>query len=56
MDDPAGQGLSPGEPGEPAADYLIAATADVGGLELATLDLRHVPMFAGLRRPFEVDA
>ena len=29
-------------------DYLIAATADVKGLQLATLDVRHFPMFKDL--------
>jgi predicted nucleic acid-binding protein len=33
-------------------DYLIAATADVKGLELATLNVRHFPMFADLHPPF----
>jgi hypothetical protein len=33
-------------------DYLIAATALTGGLELATLNVRHFPMFPGLTRPF----
>lgn len=33
-------------------DYLIAATADVKGLELATLNVRHFPMFPDLRPPF----
>lgn len=33
-------------------DYLIASTALTEGLELATLNLRHYPMFAGLARPF----
>src|SRR5947208_3356242 len=37
------------------ADYLIAATAEVRGLELATLNTRHFPMFKGLRAPFKVD-
>ena len=32
-------------------DYLIAATADVRGLQLATLNTRHYPMFKGLRAP-----
>jgi len=36
------------------ADYLIAATADVEGLELATLNVRHFPMFPGLKPPFAV--
>ena len=35
-------------------DYLIAATADVEGLELATLNVKHFPMFRGLRPPFRV--
>jgi predicted nucleic acid-binding protein len=33
-------------------DYLIAATALTEGLELATLNVRHYPMFPGLARPF----
>ncbi len=36
------------------ADFLVAATADVAGLELATLNVRHFPMFAGLEPPFAV--
>lgn len=35
-----------------ALDALIAATATVRGLELATLNLKHFPMFEGLRRPY----
>lgn len=35
-------------------DYLIAATADVLGLELATLNVRHFPMFDGLEPAFRV--
>lgn len=35
-------------------DYFIAATAEVGGLELATLNVRHYPMFKGLRSPFRL--
>jgi predicted nucleic acid-binding protein len=34
-------------------DYLIAATADVLGAPLATLNVKHFPMFEGLRPPFE---
>lgn len=34
------------------SDYLIAATADVLGVELATLNIKHYPMFKGLKRPF----
>jgi predicted nucleic acid-binding protein len=37
-------------------DYLIAATADVQGLELATLNVRHFPMFEGLQPPFAITA
>jgi predicted nucleic acid-binding protein len=33
-------------------DYLIAATADVKGLQLATLNVRHFPMFNELQPPF----
>jgi hypothetical protein len=33
-------------------DYLIAATALTEGLELATLNIRHFPMFPELARPF----
>jgi predicted nucleic acid-binding protein len=36
------------------ADYLIAGTAEVRGLALATLNVRHFPMFDGLTAPFEV--
>jgi len=33
-------------------DYLTAATALTEGLELATLNVRHYPMFTALKRPF----
>ncbi|MCL2468008.1 MAG: type II toxin-antitoxin system VapC family toxin [Micrococcales bacterium] len=33
-------------------DYLIAATAQTLGLELATLNVRHFPMFANMTPPF----
>lgn len=36
------------------ADYLIAATARSRGLEFATLNVKHFPMFARLRAPFRV--
>ncbi len=35
-------------------DYLIAASADVHGCELATLNVRHFPMFDELAPPFAV--
>ncbi len=35
-------------------DYLIAGTADVEGLELATLNMRHFPMFPDLQKPFDL--
>jgi predicted nucleic acid-binding protein len=36
------------------ADYLIAATADLHGLPLATLNVKHFPMFDGLCAPFQI--
>lgn len=36
------------------SDYLIAATAETHGLALATLNVRHFPMFDGLRQPFAI--
>jgi predicted nucleic acid-binding protein len=33
-------------------DYVIAATAEVHGLDLATLNTKHFPMVEGLRTPF----
>jgi predicted nucleic acid-binding protein len=36
------------------ADYVIAATAEIDGLELATCNIRHFPMFKGLRAPFRL--
>ena len=33
-------------------DALIAATAKTANLELATLNLKHFPMFKGLKRPY----
>ncbi len=35
-------------------DYLVAATAEIQGLELATLNVKHFPMFEGLRPPFRL--
>ena len=35
------------------ADLIIAATADVHHLDLATLNLKHFPMVSGLRLPYE---
>ena len=35
-----------------AIDYLIAATATVVGAELLTTNVRHFPMFSGLRPPY----
>lgn len=34
------------------ADYLIAATAELRGQRLATLNVRHFPMFPDLTPPF----
>jgi predicted nucleic acid-binding protein len=33
-------------------NYLIAATALAEGLEIATLNISHFPMFPDLARPF----
>ena len=33
-------------------DYLVAATVEVQVCELATLNVRHFPMFEGLQPPF----
>lgn len=35
------------------ADLVIAATAEELGLELATLNTKHFPMFKGLRPPYQ---
>ena len=35
-------------------DYLIAATAEVEGLDLATLNVRHFPMISDLEAPFRL--
>jgi predicted nucleic acid-binding protein len=34
-------------------DALIAATAKSHSLDLATLNLKHFPMFKGLKRPYQ---
>ncbi len=39
-------------PGIDIADYVIAATADVLGADLLTLNVKHFPMMAGLRPAF----
>jgi predicted nucleic acid-binding protein len=36
------------------ADYLIAATAEDRGAALATLNVRHFPMFPDLKAPFRL--
>jgi predicted nucleic acid-binding protein len=33
-------------------DYVVAATAELHDATLATLDVRHFPMFRGLRAPW----
>ena len=38
--------------GAGAIDALIAATAEAHGLDLATLNLKHFPMFKNLERPY----
>ena len=39
-------------PGIDLVDYLVAATAELHGARLATLDVRHFPMVKGLRPPW----
>jgi len=39
-------------PGIGAADLVIAATAEVLDVPLATLNIKHFPMFEGLRAPY----
>jgi hypothetical protein len=34
------------------ADLIIAATAEELGLQLTTMNVKHFPMFAGLRAPY----
>jgi predicted nucleic acid-binding protein len=41
-------------PGIGLGDYLLAATAEVEGCELATLNVRHFPMFPHASAPFVV--
>jgi predicted nucleic acid-binding protein len=43
-------------PGIGLADYIIAATADVKGFTLATLNVRHFPIFENLQPPFRLDS
>lgn len=40
-------------PGIGLADLVIASTAEQLGAELATMNVRHFPMFDGLRPPYE---
>lgn len=40
-------------PGVDAADLVVAATAQLLGADLATSNVRHFPMFEGLRPPYE---
>ena len=39
-------------PGIDLADLAIAATAEEIGAQLATINLKHFPMFEGLRTPY----
>jgi predicted nucleic acid-binding protein len=43
---------APSHSGIDAVDYCVAASALVEGLELWTLNVRHFPMFPGLRAPW----
>lgn len=42
----------PGHAGIDTADYLVAATTTVLGAELLTTNVKHYPMFKGLRAPY----
>jgi predicted nucleic acid-binding protein len=39
-------------PGVDLVDYAVAATAEIHGASLATLNVRHFPMFEELRPPY----
>ncbi len=39
-------------PGIDLVDYVIAATAELNDARLATLNIKHFPMFKGLARPW----
>jgi predicted nucleic acid-binding protein len=39
-------------PGIETPDLIVAATADELGLKLATTNVKHFPMFRGLRAPY----
>ena len=39
-------------PGIDLVDYAVAATAELHGARLATLNVKHFPMFKGLRPPY----
>lgn len=41
-------------PGISTGDYLVAATAEIEGLELVTLNVKHYPMFPDLVAPFGI--
>lgn len=47
-----GRRLRRGHSGIGVADLIIAATAEQLGLPLATTNVRHFPMFKGLRPPY----
>ncbi len=40
--------------GSGIGDYLVAATAQIEGCDLATMNVRHFPMFPGLQPPFDL--
>ncbi|MBA3365136.1 MAG: type II toxin-antitoxin system VapC family toxin [Actinobacteria bacterium] len=39
-------------PGIDLVDYAVGATAELNGATLATLNIRHFPMFKDLRKPW----
>lgn len=48
-----GRAMRRSDRGVATSDLIIAATADLLGLELATLNVKHFPMFRGLAPPYE---
>lgn len=48
-----GRGWGRSYPGLSTPDLIIAATAEELAVDLATLNVKHFPMFRGLRAPYQ---